>query len=213
MDSAGNILVINPHDGATGFSGLLLRVNPTTGRRIVLSDFGDLTQGPRGLDPTGLALVSTCGDNNPDLTEECDDGNTLDGDGCSAICQVEPGFVACAKRIATMVGTPGDDTIVGTSGADVIHGLGGNDTLFGGAGRDIICGGDGNDMIRGGSSNDILEGGPGNDILIGGNGKDILRGGSGDDLLRGGENSDTCDGGPHVTGDTVIDCQSVINVP
>ena len=27
-----------------------------------------------------------------DASEECDDGNLLDGDGCSGLCEVEPGF-------------------------------------------------------------------------------------------------------------------------
>ena len=31
-----------------------------------------------------------CGDGNLDETEECDDGNTEDGDGCSALCGIEP---------------------------------------------------------------------------------------------------------------------------
>jgi cysteine-rich repeat protein len=31
-----------------------------------------------------------CGDGNLDAGEECDDGNNLDGDGCSAFCAIEP---------------------------------------------------------------------------------------------------------------------------
>ena len=31
-----------------------------------------------------------CGDKNQDAGEECDDGNRVDGDGCSAICMLEP---------------------------------------------------------------------------------------------------------------------------
>lgn len=38
-----------------------------------------------------------CGDQVVDLGEECDDGNAFDGDGCSASCQVEPGFVCSAE--------------------------------------------------------------------------------------------------------------------
>lgn len=33
---------------------------------------------------------STCGDGVRDLSEQCDDGNNVDGDGCSAICRKEP---------------------------------------------------------------------------------------------------------------------------
>lgn len=41
-------------------------------------------------------LLPECGNHRVDADEECDDGNTLDGDGCSAICRREPlypGFV------------------------------------------------------------------------------------------------------------------------
>ena len=31
-----------------------------------------------------------CGDGTLDAGEECDDGNTVDGDGCSAVCTIEP---------------------------------------------------------------------------------------------------------------------------
>ena len=31
-----------------------------------------------------------CGDGNLDPGEECDDGNNIDGDGCSAVCTIEP---------------------------------------------------------------------------------------------------------------------------
>ncbi len=40
-----------------------------------------------------------CGDSEPNLGEQCDDGNTTAGDGCSASCQVEAGFV-CTEAIA-----------------------------------------------------------------------------------------------------------------
>jgi cysteine-rich repeat protein len=40
-------------------------------------------------------VAPICGDSVLDLGEMCDDGNSLGGDGCSASCQVEPGF-ACS---------------------------------------------------------------------------------------------------------------------
>jgi cysteine-rich repeat protein len=211
VDAADRILVVDNTSSVNGFSGSLFRVTPATGVRELRNDFG--VSAPLGQTANSLVAFAACGDGNPDLTEECDDGNTLNGDGCSDMCKVEPGFVACAKRIATWVGTDGDDTIVGSDGADVIHGKGGNDTLYGSAGRDVICGGSGNDTIRGGSSNDVMEGGGGNDVLIGGNGKDSIKGDAGDDLMRGGYNSDTCNGGGHIAGDTAIDCENVFNVP
>lgn len=54
----GEILVI---DQAAGTSGLLFVVNPITGERRVLSDFGDGTQGPVGVAPGGLALEQSGG--------------------------------------------------------------------------------------------------------------------------------------------------------
>ena len=65
----------------------------------------------------------------------------------------------CLGQMATIVGTPGNDTIHGTPGDDVIAGLGGDDTIYGEGGNDIICGDDGND---------VLFGGPGDDVLLGG---------------------------------------------
>ncbi len=44
-------------------------------------------------DPSGCAPQPACGDgiiNQP--SEECDDGNTLPGDGCSGICKIEPNY-------------------------------------------------------------------------------------------------------------------------
>src|SRR5207247_4913063 len=48
--------------------------------------------------------------------------------------------VGIEERVATIVGTEGDDVIVGTSGDDVIQALGGNDQVDGGDGNDLICG-------------------------------------------------------------------------
>lgn len=39
-------------------------------------------------DPTPL-LLGSCGDGMLDMNEVCDDGNVVDGDGCSSMCQVE----------------------------------------------------------------------------------------------------------------------------
>ena len=36
-----------------------------------------------------------CGDGTADPDEECDDGNTIAGDGCDAACQLEPGGNPC----------------------------------------------------------------------------------------------------------------------
>lgn len=53
LEAAGNILVTDRTAG-TGVSGALFRVNPLTGARTLISDFGDMTQGPVGRTPTGV---------------------------------------------------------------------------------------------------------------------------------------------------------------
>ncbi len=35
------------------------------------------------------AAAPVCGDGSVDVSEQCDDGNTLDGDGCSSTCRIE----------------------------------------------------------------------------------------------------------------------------
>jgi Ca2+-binding RTX toxin-like protein len=92
----------------------------------------------------------------------------------------------CGGKVATIVGTEGDDVLTGTAGADVIVGLGGNDTISGLDGNDTICGGDGNDLISGGNGDDALFGGAGNDTLKGGAGNNTLNGGAGTDSCKGG---------------------------
>ena len=56
IESSGNILVVDLGAG-TGGLGALFRVNPSTGVRTLLSDFGDVTQGPTGADPYGVAIA------------------------------------------------------------------------------------------------------------------------------------------------------------
>lgn len=55
LEDANNALVSDPQAGV-GNSGLLFRVNLTTGDREVVSAFGDPLQGPTFANPTGLAL-------------------------------------------------------------------------------------------------------------------------------------------------------------
>jgi fibro-slime domain-containing protein len=49
------------------------------------------TKEPKCRDSSGKnrACDATCGDGNKDPSEECDDGNGVDGDGCSSACKVE----------------------------------------------------------------------------------------------------------------------------
>ena len=55
IDPAGNILVIDSRAG-TNRRGMLFSVDPTTGLRTAISDFGDVSQGALGMDPEGIAL-------------------------------------------------------------------------------------------------------------------------------------------------------------
>lgn len=67
IDASGNIFVIDPQAG-TNRSGALFRVNPTTGIRTVVSDFGKSGQGKRGVDPRGVAVASAPPTQPVDLT-------------------------------------------------------------------------------------------------------------------------------------------------
>src|SRR5690606_9370781 len=49
-----------------------------------------------------------CGDGRRDLDEDCDDGNTLPGDGCNGACAVEPFFECDAKGRCTSTIRCGD---------------------------------------------------------------------------------------------------------
>jgi cysteine-rich repeat protein len=65
--------------------------DPTTGD-------GDPTTGDGDGDPTtgdGDGEPGNCGDGATDPGEDCDDGNLLDGDGCSSECIVENGMQEC----------------------------------------------------------------------------------------------------------------------
>lgn len=56
--------------------------------------------------------------------------------------------------MATIDGTPDDDTLVGTSGDDTINGFDGNDVLQGREGNDTLDGGAGSDYLDGGGASD-----------------------------------------------------------
>lgn len=46
---------------------------------------------------------SVCGDGTLDADEVCDDGNTMDGDGCSSTCAVETGFTCMGEPSTCMM--------------------------------------------------------------------------------------------------------------
>ena len=53
--AADETYVVDFSAGTGGF-GALFRVDPMSGNRSLVSDFGNAAQGPLGLDPSGLAL-------------------------------------------------------------------------------------------------------------------------------------------------------------
>lgn len=97
------------------------------------------------------------------------DQKDSDEDGIGSVCDPT---VNCLGKVATIVGTEGNNVIVVASGTHVIQGLGGNDVIMGLLGSDIICGGPGNDTLSGGLGNDQLNGGSGKDTCNGGLGTD-----------------------------------------
>lgn len=85
---------------------------------------------------SGVRNLLVCGDSEPDDGEECDDGNTTPGDGCSATCTIEPGF-DCSAAVA---GSTTENILVDGSFED--GNIGGewtsiNHSLFG---ANLICG-------------------------------------------------------------------------
>lgn len=57
IDGAGNLLVIDYSSG-TGSNGALFVVNPTNGNRTILSDFGNIAQGPLATDTYSVAIAA-----------------------------------------------------------------------------------------------------------------------------------------------------------
>lgn len=107
-----------------------------------------------------------------------------------AACETQgqpPGPPTCDGKVATVIGTPGDDRkqdrLMGTPGEDVIVGLRGKDVIRGRGEDDTVCGGGGADKLRGNG---------GFDHLYGENGRDHLKGGSDQDFLFGGKRKDRC---------------------
>ncbi len=124
-----------------------------------------------------------------------DEDGTFADAGALDLIVTEPGPPMCRGRLATIVGTPGDDVLNGTSPNDVIVGRGGNDIINGGSGNDVICSGDGNDTIDGGSGNDTIDAGSGNNDIDGGSGNEAIFSGAGDDIIDGGSGTDVVSSG------------------
>jgi cysteine-rich repeat protein len=65
----------------------------------------------------GACTTPACGDGVVLPPEQCDDGNTTNGDGCSSTCAVQPGFT-CSGSPSVCTTTCGDGFAAGTEGCD-----------------------------------------------------------------------------------------------
>ncbi len=82
-------------------------------------NFGTPDSGGGSATGSDTTQPPVCGDGHLDANETCDDGNTAAGDGCSADCQIEPGF-ACGDpgSLCLATHTCGNGIIEATEGCD-----------------------------------------------------------------------------------------------
>jgi TonB family protein len=89
---------------------------PTSGERIGTVGTGE-TESPcvEGCGPPAAAVAPVCGNGSLEAGEQCDDGNKLGNDGCSATCQTEPKprppTVAISSSVMTALRIFGDTQI------------------------------------------------------------------------------------------------------
>jgi cysteine-rich repeat protein len=81
-DSTIGALVVPPV--GTGF----LATTATAGLAQALDDYNTGATGPGHCDGVGKPECA-CGDGVVHAPEECDDGNTISGDGCNSVCRIE----------------------------------------------------------------------------------------------------------------------------
>jgi cysteine-rich repeat protein len=93
-------------------------VTPGTTSSADDSTTGDPTTGDPDSTGTDTDTEPACGDGTVDMDETCDDGNTADGDGCSATCEPEVGFDCDDSEPTVCVGVCGDGMVVGAEQCD-----------------------------------------------------------------------------------------------
>jgi fibro-slime domain-containing protein len=91
---------------------------------------GDVSVGDACVGDTCTTTSSNvCGDGKVDSAEQCDDGNSKPGDGCSGVCQIEPGYTCPTPAqpcIFTVQQTCGDGKIDGSEACDDANTLDGD---------------------------------------------------------------------------------------
>ena len=80
--------------------------------------FGTCDGGPCVTSVDSGPPAPTCGDGRVGEKEGCDDGNTKSGDGCSAACSVEPGYVCPTPGLRCQAAKCGDGIIAGAEECD-----------------------------------------------------------------------------------------------
>jgi cysteine-rich repeat protein len=98
-----------PMAQAGGSSGGMAGQTPSGGSGGVVSAFNCVPTTILGVAPT----TAVCGDGFLTSPEQCDDGNTLDGDACSASCLVTPTLVAPRAAASAPPGLPGRELQLG----------------------------------------------------------------------------------------------------
>ncbi|CAI2374122.1 unnamed protein product [Moneuplotes crassus] len=91
-----------------------LRCPSPCSRNLTISSVKILSQGKR-------SLQGVCGSGLRVTGEECDDGNTVSGDGCSSLCEIEPGYICIegsSSRGDTCTSICGDGIRVGAEQCD-----------------------------------------------------------------------------------------------
>lgn len=86
VEANGNILVVGPREGLDNNYGVLFRIDPQTGVRTIVSDFGDITKGFRGRSPVGVAVEAT---GNILVVDESAEGELL-GSSVGTLFRIDP---------------------------------------------------------------------------------------------------------------------------
>ncbi|CAI2379520.1 unnamed protein product [Moneuplotes crassus] len=84
--------------------------------------------------PPGRSLAATCGDGTVETPEQCDDSNTISGDGCSSTCTLEAGYQWDGTEVQDICG----DGLVVTRKKDYIEYCDDGNTING-DGCDSTC--------------------------------------------------------------------------